>query len=75
MDRLSPRQQQIVALIARGLTNKEIASELGIAHTTAQKHQTNALLRLGVSSRAAAVYVAYVQDGEPSPPVRRSRSI
>jgi DNA-binding NarL/FixJ family response regulator len=52
---LTPRQRQIVALIARGATDKEIASVLGIATATAQKHVTNILERLHVPNRAAAV--------------------
>ena len=54
---LTPRQRQIVALIARGGTDKEIASALGIATATAQKHVTNILERLNVPNRAAAVAV------------------
>ena len=52
---LTPRQRQIVALIARGSTDKEIAAVLGIATATAQKHVTNILERLQVPNRAAAV--------------------
>ena len=52
---LTPRQRQIVALIARGATDKEIAAVLGIATATAQKHVTNILERLQVPNRAAAV--------------------
>jgi DNA-binding NarL/FixJ family response regulator len=52
---LTPRQHEIVMLIARGATDKEIAAALGIATTTAQKHVTNILQRLHVPNRAAAV--------------------
>jgi DNA-binding NarL/FixJ family response regulator len=52
---LTPRQRQIVTLIARGATDKEIAGALGIATATAQKHVTNILERLNVPNRAAAV--------------------
>lgn len=54
---LTPRQRQIVSLIARGATDKEIAAGLGIATATAQKHVTNILERLQVPNRAAAVAV------------------
>ena len=54
---LTPRQRQIIALIARGATDKEIAGALGIATATAQKHVTNILERLHVPNRAAAVAV------------------
>ncbi|HEX9268202.1 MAG TPA: LuxR C-terminal-related transcriptional regulator [Candidatus Limnocylindria bacterium] len=52
---LTPRQQQIVALIAQGASDKEIGGALGIATATAQKHVTNILERLRVPNRAAAV--------------------
>lgn len=55
--RLTPRQRQVVALIARGACDKEIASALGIATVTAQKHVTNILKRLGAPNRAATVAI------------------
>ena len=52
---LTSRQREIMSLIAVGATDKEIASRLGIAQTTAQKHVTKILQRLRVPNRAAAV--------------------
>lgn len=52
---LTPRQREVVALIARGASDKEIATTLGIATATAQKHVTHLLRRLDVPNRAAAV--------------------
>jgi len=52
---LTARQREIVGLIARGATDKEIATKLGISTATAQKHVANVLRRLGVPNRAAAV--------------------
>lgn len=57
MNGLTHRQQEIIQLIARGATDKEIAAVLGIAQATAQKHVTNILQRLQVPNRAAAVAV------------------
>jgi DNA-binding NarL/FixJ family response regulator len=54
---LTPRQRQVIALIARGAADKEIAESLGITTATAQKHVTNLLRRLKVPNRAAAVAV------------------
>ncbi|HEY6959092.1 MAG TPA: response regulator transcription factor [Candidatus Limnocylindria bacterium] len=54
---LTRRQQEIMSLISRGATDKEIAAVLGIAQATAQKHVTNILQRLHVPNRAAAVAV------------------
>ncbi len=52
---LTTRQREILALIAQGATDKEIAAALGIAIPTAQKHVSNMLRRLEVPNRAAAV--------------------
>lgn len=52
---LTPRQREVVTLIATGAADKEIARSLGITTATAQKHVTNLLRRLNVPNRAAAV--------------------
>jgi len=52
---LTPRQTQIVELIATGATDKEIAAQIGVRTATAQKHVARLLRRLGVRNRAAAV--------------------
>jgi DNA-binding NarL/FixJ family response regulator len=52
---LTPRQSQIVELIATGATDKEIAATIGVRTATAQKHVARLLKRLGVRNRAAAV--------------------
>ncbi|MGH2499911.1 MAG: helix-turn-helix domain-containing protein, partial [Candidatus Limnocylindria bacterium] len=54
---LTPRQREVVTLIAGGAADKEIARALGITTATAQKHVTNVLRRLDVPNRAAAVAV------------------
>lgn len=54
-DRLTPRQQEILALIAEGASDKDIARTLGISTWTAQKHASNILERLGAPNRAGAV--------------------
>ncbi len=51
---LTPRQREVVLLIARGAADKEIAKTLGIKTATAQKHVSNVLKRLNVPNRAAA---------------------
>jgi two-component system nitrate/nitrite response regulator NarL len=54
---LSPREREILAQIARGASNKEIARTLGIAETTVKIHVQHILRKLGLSSRVqAAVY-------------------
>jgi predicted ATPase/DNA-binding CsgD family transcriptional regulator/Tfp pilus assembly protein PilF len=48
---LTPREHEIVRLIAQGLSNKEIADELVISPATAARHVANILAKLGFSSR------------------------
>ena len=52
---LSQRELEVLRLIADGLSNREIAEELIIAVTTAKKHVSNILGKLGVSNRTQAV--------------------
>lgn len=55
---LTEREQEIVRLLARGLSNQDIGARLFISHTTAKFHVGNILRKLGVSRRAEAVYEA-----------------
>ena len=56
---LSPRQREILTLIARGASNKEVARDLGIAEATVKIHVQHILRKLNLSSRVqAAVYLA-----------------
>ena len=45
---LSPRQQQVAALVAAGLTEVEIGARLGITRDTVKNHKTIAYRKLGV---------------------------
>jgi ATP/maltotriose-dependent transcriptional regulator MalT len=55
---LTPREREIAALIARGLSNRAIAGELVISQATVARHVANMLTKLGFSSRAQiAVWV------------------
>lgn len=56
--RLTPREVQVVELIAQGMRNKEIAAALGISEETAQVHVKNILAKLKVKDRTAVVSVA-----------------
>lgn len=54
---LSPREMEILRCVTRGLSNKEIATELGISHQTVKNHMTSILDKINVSDRTqAAVY-------------------
>jgi DNA-binding NarL/FixJ family response regulator len=55
---LTPRQQQIVDLIAQGATDREIALRLGISESTAHKHVQNALRRSKTKTRSQLVAIA-----------------
>ena len=55
---LTPREIQVVQLIAEGLRNKEIAVALGISEQTAKVHVKNILYKLRVNDRSAVVAVA-----------------
>ena len=55
---LTDRELEVLRLVARGLTNKEIASALQISTKTAGHHVQHVLEKLGVSTRAAATMVA-----------------
>lgn len=55
---LTPREVQVVRLIAEGLRNKEIAVALGISEETAKVHVKNILAKMNVSDRAAVIPVA-----------------
>jgi DNA-binding NarL/FixJ family response regulator len=58
-ERLTAREQEVLTLVARGLTNREVARELGIAEKTASVHVSNVLGKLGLASRTqAALYAA-----------------
>lgn len=48
---LTQREQEIASLVARGLTNRQIAKTLGLAPRTADTHVSNILRKLGLSSR------------------------
>jgi ATP/maltotriose-dependent transcriptional regulator MalT len=58
--RLTPRELQVLCLIAAGKTNKIIATELCLSERTIDRHVSNILARLNVPSRAAATAYAYV---------------
>jgi NarL family two-component system response regulator LiaR len=65
-ERLTRRERDVLALIARGQSNKRIALELGISEKTVKTHVGHLLAKLGVSDRTQAALMA-VEEGLVSP--------
>lgn len=55
---LTARELEVLALVAQGKSNQEIADELGLSRRTVERHVGDILSRLGVASRSAAVATA-----------------
>ncbi len=53
-EHLTPREEEVLALVGRGLPNKQIAVQLGISEKTVKAHLTNVFQRIGVFSRTEA---------------------
>jgi NarL family two-component system response regulator LiaR len=68
-ERLTGREQAVLTLVARGLTNRQIADSLAISEKTVSVHVSNVLNKLGLSSRTqAALYAARIGLLPPDEP-------
>ena len=65
-DELTPRELEVLRLIAGGRSNKRIALELGVAEKTVKTHVSHVLAKLGLSDRTQAALYA-VREGLVSP--------
>lgn len=71
---LSGRQVEILGLVARGMTTKEIARHEGISEHSVNTHIRRATRTLGVGTRAAAVALMHGPPGQAGAPARPRRS-
>lgn len=67
VDPLTGRELEVLALVGRGLSNKEIATALGITERTARTHVSNILGKLGLASRTQAALYAVDHRLVPGP--------
>ena len=58
IDRLTPREREVLQLIGRGFPNKRIARELELAEKTVKTHVGHVLAKLGVTDRTQAAVIA-----------------
>lgn len=69
MAQLTPREREVLSLMARGLSNADVALELFISEATVKTHLARVMMKLGVREKAQAVAAAY-QTGLVQPPTR-----
>jgi DNA-binding NarL/FixJ family response regulator len=67
VDALTDREREVLALVANGLSNQQIADSLVISERTARTHVSNILSKLGVASRTQAALLAIREGIAPAP--------
>lgn len=65
LEQLTAREREVLSLVARGLSNREIAGDLGIGETTVRTHVGNVLAKLELRDRVQAVVFAFASGFVP----------
>ena len=68
IEKLTPREHQVMELVATGLLNKQVGAELGMAIKTVKTHRAHVMQKLGIKSVAELMRV--LQQAEVTPAVR-----
>jgi FixJ family two-component response regulator len=76
LDTLTPREREVMALVVRGLLNKQIAFELGTVEKTIKVHRARVMRKMGVDSLAELVRVAdkIAVPSKSKPPAQQARN-
>lgn len=68
LERLTPREYEVMQLVATGLLNKQVGGELGMAEKTVKTHRAHMMQKLKITSVAELMVI--LQKAEVTPPVR-----
>ena len=68
LSRLTPREHEVMQLVATGMLNKQVGAELGMAEKTVKTHRAHMMQKLGITSVAELMVV--LQKAEVPPPAR-----